>query len=53
MVLVGISALGALVGGHDGGTAQSDVVLQGRGDPVHLTLVGSATQLPGQLGALR
>ena len=45
-------ALGALVGGDDGGAAEPDVVLQGGVDAVDLTLVGGAAQLPGQLGAL-
>ncbi len=45
--------LGALVGRHDRGPAEADVVLQRGGDVVDLTLVGRPAQLPGQLGALR
>ena len=48
-----VLALGALVGGHHSRTAETDVVLQRRGDVVDLTLVRGSPQLPGQLGALR
>lgn len=44
--------LGALVGGDDSRAAEADVVLQRGGDAFHLTLVGGAPQLPGQLAAL-
>src|SRR5579875_2152828 len=47
------SALGALIGGDDGGAAEPDVVLERRVDPRDLAAAGVATQLPRELGALR
>src|SRR5215217_3442169 len=41
-----------LVDRDDGGTAETDVVLEGRGGALHLAGIGVAAQLPGELAAL-
>src|SRR4051794_36148008 len=54
-IVLSLSAVvlgGRLVDGYHGGAAEADVVLEGDLGAVHLTLVGFAAQLPGQLGAL-